>query len=67
MNESGVFFNFQIEESAADMSALKSKNNIEIGTLFEKAMSSSKDLDSICEIVQSNSVTAETPAKTIYH
>jgi len=61
MNENGVFFNFQIEESAADMPALKSKNNIEIGTLFEKAMSSSRDLDSIREIVRSNSVIAEGP------
>jgi hypothetical protein len=59
MNENGVFFNFQIEESAADMSDLKPNNNIEIGTLFEKAMSSSKDLGSICEIIQSNTVKVE--------
>lgn len=61
MNENGVFFNFQIEESAADMQDLKSKNNIEIGTLFEKAMSSSKDLGSIYEIIQNNTVRVEGP------
>jgi hypothetical protein len=61
MNENGVFFNFQIEESAADMQDLKSKNNMEIGTLFEKSMSSSKDLNSIYEIIQSNTVKVEGP------
>ena len=61
MNESGVFFNFQIEESENYMSALGSENNIDIGTLFEKIMCSSKDLGIIHEIIQSTAVKVEGP------
>ncbi|HYE82063.1 MAG TPA: hypothetical protein VEG39_07845 [Clostridia bacterium] len=61
VNNNGVFFNFQIEEPITDRTVLESRNNIDIGTIFEKTMNSAKDLDNIQGIIQNNRITVEGP------